>query len=76
MVPCPCKILMVRHVRHVDAVTEGTEVKTQEARKCDTRGMLPNKKLRSHGCEASRKSRVSGITGMEWCGPLRGITGS
>ena len=69
----------------MDAVSEGTEVKTQEARKwgfvvakiqkCDTRGILPNMNLGIHGCEASRESRVSGIMGMEWCGALRGITG-
>jgi hypothetical protein len=33
MVPPPCKSLGVCDVRHVDAGTEGTEVKPQEARK-------------------------------------------
>ena len=52
-----------------------TAINPVDVQKCDTRGMLPNTQLGSHGCEASRESRVSGITGMEWCGALRGITG-
>ena len=84
MVPQACKCRGVSHVRYGSEDSRGTEdgfllfqtaINNVDVQKCGTRSMLPNTQVGSHGCEASRESRVSGIMGMEWCGALRGITG-